>query len=141
MAARKAAKQQRGVVEEPSLTSWPQCWRIVIPGLQLRSESNLREHFRARAARVSAQREVVKRWLMALKPEMPRLPCRVTITRVSPRGLDDDNTVRSIKHVRDEFAAWIGVDDRHQQLVRYTAEQRKGLAAVEIVAEWDKGGF
>jgi len=136
-----AAKKRQRSVARPSLDAWPRCWRIVIPGLQLRSEANLREHYHARNARVSEQRTAVHNALMSLKPEMPRLPCSVRITRISPRALDDDNVVRSAKHVRDEFAEWIGVDDRHTQLVRYTTEQRKGDAAVEIVAEWDKGGF
>lgn len=38
-------------------------------------------------------------------------PCTVRIVRCGPRELDDDNLETSCKAVRDEVAAWLGVDD------------------------------
>jgi hypothetical protein len=36
----------------------------------------------------------------------------VTITRIAPCELDDDNLAGSAKAVRDGVADWLGVDDR-----------------------------
>lgn len=92
---------------------------------------NAREHWRARAARVKAERGTVF-WhlLQALKPDVP---CSVLLTRVAPsNGLDDDNLAGSLKSVRDEVAQWLGVDDKDRQTVRYRYAQRRGPWGVEI---------
>lgn len=56
--------------------------------------------------------------------EPPALPVVVTLVRCSPRLLDDDNAVGAMKAVRDEVAAWLGVDDRDPR-VRFVVEQEK----------------
>jgi fatty acid-binding protein DegV len=65
----------------------------------------------------------------------PALPCTVTMTRVAPsEGLDDDNLRSALKAVRDQIAAWLGVDDR-DPLVRWAYDQKRGAArdyAVEV---------
>lgn len=96
-----------------------------VPGL------NAREHFRVKAKRTKAERQMVG-WSLAGKPRPP-IPCSVRLTRVSPgSGCDDDNLVGAMKAVRDEIAAWLGVDDKHRNQVRYVYEQKRGPWGVEI---------
>ena len=59
----------------------------------------------------------------------------VTLTRIAPsNGLDDDNLAGALKAVRDEVAAWLGVDDKDRATVRYEYEQERGPWDVRI--EW-----
>lgn len=48
----------------------------------------------------------------------------VCITRMAPRGLDDDNLASSMKAIRDGIAEGLGVDDR-KPLVRYVPNEEK----------------
>lgn len=59
------------------------------------------------------------------------LPAVITITRVGPRTLDDDNLAISCKYVRDTIAARIGVDDG-SYLYTWQYRQRKGDYRVEV---------
>jgi hypothetical protein len=96
-----------------------------VPGM------NVREHWRARARRVKAERQAVA-WMLVGVPK-PALPCVVTLTRTAPsNGLDDDNLAGALKAVRDQVAAWLGVDDKHSDRVRYICTQRRGPWGVEI---------
>lgn len=104
---------------------------ITVP-LRLPSASNLREHWAAKHRRVKAQRHAVG-WVIRNQPR-PELPCVVTLTRISARGLDDDNLRGALKAIRDEVAAWIGVDDRDPR-VRWDYAERKGAPAVEVRVE------
>lgn len=92
---------------------------------------NVREHWRARSRRVKAERDATA-WL--LRPvTKPALPCVVMLTRIAPSGgLDDDNLPGALKGVRDQIAAWIGVDDRKREIVRYRYAQRRGKWAVAV---------
>lgn len=102
-----------------------------IPGM------NVREHWRARAKRVKAEREAVA-WVLTTQAlqEYPQPPLKVTLTRIGPsNGLDDDNLAGALKSVRDQVAQWLGVDDRKREIVRYAYEQERGKEwAVRI--EW-----
>ena len=92
---------------------------------------NAREHWRATARRVKAEKQAVA-WMLAGKPKPP-VPCTVQITRVAPsNGLDDDNLAGALKACRDQIAEWLGVDDKHQERVRYVYAQRRGPWAVEV---------
>lgn len=70
-----------------------------------------REHWRLRSDRSLKQRQAVRfGWLEAGRPTV-ELPCTVVLTRVAWAKLDSDNLVASMKAVRDEVAACLGVDD------------------------------
>ncbi len=98
-----------------------------VPGL------NAREHWRARAKRVKAERESTRFQLLG-RP-LPPIPLTVRLTRVAPsNGVDSDNLSGELKAVRDEVAVWLGIDDRHEHIVRYVYSQRRGPWGVEI--EW-----
>lgn len=116
---------------------------ITVP-IKLVSEANLASsrHWRYRSNRTKAQRQVTA---MIMRKEFfhrakPSVPCTVTIVRIAPRELDDDNLAGSGKHVRDEIAAFLGVDDKPGSGVTWRYEQRRGKPreyACEIRFEGD----
>lgn len=96
------------------------------------SLTNQREHWRVRARRVQYQRAAVA----ALLPRGVPVPCTVTLTRISPGILDDDNLPASLKSVRDEIASRSGIDDRDPR-VKWCYAQERGkrgdyLVRVEV---------
>ena len=100
--------------------------------IRLVSLANVREHWAKRASRAKLQRSHVKFFC----PQFD-LPCVVTITRVAPRKLDDDNLVSSAKNLRDGIADKLGIDDRDER-VAWRYEQRKGKPreyAVDVLIE------
>ena len=104
--------------------------RVVVPGLRLRGGLNARLHWRARAREVRAERAAVRQVLPDVRVPMP---ATVQIVRVAPSaGVDDDNLAGCCKAVRDEVAAWLGVDDGPAGPVTWTVGQRRGPWAVEI---------
>lgn len=96
-----------------------------VPGL------NARELWQARSGRVKRERKATAKALHS-RPKPP-IPCSVLLIRVAPSGgVDDDNLSGSLKGVRDEVAAWLGIDDRHQTRVRYRYAQITGPWGVRI---------
>ncbi len=76
--------------------------------------------------RKTGKPRVVARWGLpasgaCLAP--PPLPCVVTMTRIAPRPLDDDNLTRSAKAVRDQLA----VDDRDPRVAWRCQQERGGV--------------
>ncbi len=88
------------------------------------SESNQRDHWAKRAARARRQRGVTT-LACAMAARAVQLPVVVTLTRISPRPLDDDNLRGALKAVRDGVADAFGLDDRNPQL-RFEYAQRRG---------------
>jgi hypothetical protein len=98
---------------------------ITVP-IKLVSLANARMHWRKRAALAKEQRRSTR---LVLRPDRVYgvdIPCVVTITRIAPRQLDDDNLAISGKHVRDEIAAWLGADDKPGSGIEWRYGQRKG---------------
>ncbi len=89
---------------------------------------NNREHWRAADRRKSLEREMVE-WMLAIherKNGKPEVPCTVLLQRLGPSpGLDDDNLSGALKTVRDVVADWLGVDDKHRDIVRYEYAQER----------------
>lgn len=104
---------------------------IAVP-LRLGRGGNTREHHMQRARRVRAEREAVA-WCL-YGQDKPPTPCVVLITRItpSPIPMDDDNLASACKGVRDAIAEWLGIDDKHDQTVRYRYAQRRGPWGTEI---------
>lgn len=105
--------------------------------LHVISEKNARG-WQAKARRTQAQRRLTFQCLMYLWAPVG-LPLVVTLTRIAPRALDDDNLATSLSAVRDGVSDWLaGIlhrgEDRQAGLVwQYT--QRRGpprFYAVEI---------
>lgn len=97
------------------------------------SEANRRDHWATKARRVKAHRNAA--W--ALCPVYP-LPCIVTLTRIAPRGLDDDNLRGACKALRDGIADKLGIDDRDPR-VEWRYAQAKGKPA-SVVVEFEERG-
>lgn len=132
-------------------THHAECWRyhdgcarvqaVELP-IKTVSEANVREHWGSKAYRAKKQRLSTVGGLLAAGWPRPSLPLVITLTRISPRRIDDDNLARSLKAVRDGIAdkppgpttkpgrkpaarpSWLNVDDgdpgiewRYAQLV------------------------
>jgi hypothetical protein len=102
---------------------------VIVATIAVRIESslNLREHWRKRANRNTSHRAAA---FFALKAAVNKfdpaiLPCVVTLTRIAPRELDDDNLAGGFKSVRDGVADWLGCDDRDSR-VQWRYAQRTG---------------
>lgn len=111
--------------------------------LVLPSVANLREHWAKKAKRVKVQRSATRIYMSASRLAIinepgigpdglwPRCSLSVRLTRVAPRTLDGDNLQAAFKAVRDEIAAYLGIDDGDER-IRFTYAQAKGKAAVRI---------
>ena len=53
----------------------------------------------------------------------------INLTRIAPGTLDDDNIGASLKHVRDEIAAWCGVPNDRDPLYRWSVPPAQEKAA------------
>ena len=77
---------------------------LIIPMVTV-SESNKREHWHKAAKRHKIQKQTVLFELMAYR--IPKsLPVEITMTRLSPRQLDDDNLTAAFKYIRDAIAEY-----------------------------------
>jgi hypothetical protein len=120
-------------------------WEVTteIP-MKLPSMANLRLHWAVKATVFKRQRHVVglalrgtaRMWLTHWKgmASNERLCLYVTLTRVGPRALDDDNLAHAFKAVRDEVAAFVGLDDGSKRFT-WAYRQERGLYAVRIKLE------
>ena len=97
------------------------------------SLANQREHWSKRARRAKSERTQAFVETFGIRK---LLPLTVTLTRVAPRMLDDDNLRGSLKSIRDGIADRLGIDDRDPR-VKWKYAQRKGKPreyAVDIEA-------
>ena len=97
--------------------------------IRLPSLLNTRMHWRKLAKLKQQQRFATLCCLNSLVP--PSMPLVVTITRVGPRKLDDDNLAGACKYVRDQIANMIGVDDG-SELYTWVYQQRTGYYGVDV---------
>lgn len=68
-------------------------------------------------------------------------PWSVRLVRLGPRDMDDDGVVSALKSVRDAFAAFVGVDDKHRSVVRYAYDQERAKEhGVRIEVSYANGG-
>lgn len=119
--------------------------------LETHSEANMRGAsigaMRAKADRIKRQREATKAVLVrhfgAVVPPLHlcdggRVRANkfgITITRIAPRELDDDNIGQAIKAVRDEAAAWCGVPNDRDPIYTWTVPAPQERPAQEVYAE------
>lgn len=91
--------------------------------IRLVSVGNQREHWRERARRSANERWLAKASLNIFR--QPAGKCVVTLVRIAPRPLDDDNLTHAFKAVRDGVADWLGVSD-NSPLVKWNYRQERG---------------
>lgn len=105
---------------------------VTIPGIKLESANvhyfGSRGAMMAKARKTKRDRGNVAMVLRSKFGTPPAPPLLVTITRIAPGELDDDNLPTSAKAVRDGIADWLGVDDRTKRsgVVWRYAEARDG---------------
>jgi|SRR5271157_2998663 len=75
-------------------------WQIPLETI---SEANTSEHWTKKHKRHKHQKSVIAWQFMTEKPDIS-LPCKVRLTRISPRSLDDDNLRMAFKWIRDAIA-------------------------------------
>jgi hypothetical protein len=113
---------------------WTIC--ILVP-VEIRSEANLRQHWRKRYERSKAQKEAVAWFLKGKDKPVNPVSITVTITRIGGRRLDTDNLAGGAKAIRDAVAHWVGIDDGDSRY-RFVYEQRKGSnCCTEIHIAWE----
>lgn len=96
--------------------------RLHAKGLRLINAANAREHWAAKAARVTAEHQVIANALATVvRPEGPRW--HVVITREGRALMDTDGLAISAKAIRDAIARWLGVDDGPMAPVTWSYEQ------------------
>lgn len=82
------------------------CKRVLYFKIRLWSEANIDDHWsKKRNRRLFQQNYIAQQWYtlgLDIKP-----PVRVTLTRLAPRTLDDDNLVTAFKSIRDRVASLI----------------------------------
>src|SRR4030043_461502 len=80
--------------------------------IRTRSRTNARpDHWSGRARATREERRATRLALMCarLASRPPALPAIVTMVRIAPRQLDDDNLRGALKAIRDELAVWLGL--------------------------------
>jgi len=102
--------------------------RFHIP-IKLPSLANIRVHWRKMIRIKTKQKRATKYCLHG--NIIPPMPLVITITRIGPRKLDDDNLASACKYVRDAIAATIGVDDGNPGYT-WQYSQRKGEYGIEV---------
>ena len=76
---------------------------ILICKIRLRSAANISEHWsKARTIRIHQQKHIWSAW--KVQGVDIKLPVLITLTRMAPRTLDDDNLVTAFKSIRDIVA-------------------------------------
>lgn len=83
--------------------------------IRIESAPNLREHWSKRHRRAVKQDDEITYLLIGSRPLLRLLatqgPLQVTLTRIGPRRLDDDNCIAGFKAVRDAIARLLDVND------------------------------
>jgi hypothetical protein len=87
-----------------------------------------------RGKRTAEERFVTRAALWGVRPRLREVVARgsrlaITLTRIAPRWLDDDNLAGACKAVRDGVADAIGLDDRDHRL-RWAYLQATGARPV-----------
>lgn len=109
--------------------------------IRTKSSLNQREHWAAKARRVKAEREATYAMLMGqLRVLQAGEGATVTLTRVAPRLLDDDNLRGALKAVRDAIAFLLGRDDKPGSGIEWRYAQKQGkpreyAVVAEVVME------
>lgn len=111
----------------PSRTVESMLIEITIP-IVVTTVANAKGFWWGRNKTARAQQAIVLQYVEPLAPLLRRcLPIDVTMTRVSSRGrlMDDDNLTGAFKHVRDQIARCIGIDDADPR-IKFTTQQIRG---------------
>ena len=112
---------------------------VVAVPVRIISEANSRQHWRKAAARKKLHRQTARLVLQQYARPMGEAErFTITLTRVAPRKLDDDNLASGFKAVRDGVADWLGIDDGSPRICwQYAQEKSKaGEYAARVHVSW-----
>lgn len=111
---------------------------VLIPLKTSSTNTKLRLHWRALRRASKKERDVV-RLVLAARFDVAKLraalPVVVVLERRSPGILDGDNLQGALKAVRDEVAAFLGVDDGGDSVTWSYRQQRTSQYGVHISIE------
>ena len=110
----------------------------VLP-VRIVSEANVREHWRKVAQRKQSHRRTALLMLRATPCPCSDEQITITLTRIAPRTLDDDNLASGLAGCQDGVSQWLGVVGVNNR-TRWIYRQRRGQVgeyAVEIVVQWE----
>lgn len=88
-----------------------------------KKRANRRRHWALHHRRIADQRHATAVLLLNYAGKCKKTPERITLVRIAPRDLDDDNLVSALKAIRDGIQDWAGIDDRK---LKCSYEQRRG---------------
>jgi hypothetical protein len=90
------------------------------------SEANGREYWRRKAERTAKYRQAAMWVARSHGVRRPTGGATITLTRIAPRRLDDDNLRSALKAIRDGIADAMELDDGGPRLVwEYAQEKRR----------------
>ncbi len=105
-------------------------WRVWV-GVTVKSEMNMREHWIAKHKRKKTQQKITRIWLLegiSFRDRDFSGEYKIQFTRLKGRGCrdyDSDNLASAFKHVRDELARFMCIDDGSKRLEFMPPIQRK----------------
>jgi hypothetical protein len=108
-------------------------------GLRIQSERNLRQHWRAVAARARTHKDSAFLCLGRRVPIPADAAIEVLMHRLGGRKMDDDNLAGGLKAVQDGVALWLGLDDGDDRIRWVRSQKPAGLTwghRVEITVLW-----
>ncbi len=111
-------------------------WQLPI---EVRSESNLREHWTKKNARKKQQQDMLwlinradlKRWVKVYKMQ----PILITFRKIGGRRLDRSNLPVSFKGIEDALASMMGCNDGHDHWQAAWEQQPGGAIGIGIRIE------
>lgn len=110
-------------------------WAVTLP-IRVNTTSNTCGNWFSKAKRAKEQRGLAELYCRGVR-EVIALPAVVTLTRIGPRALDDDNLASALKHVRDGVADALGTHDGPGSGLTWRYGQAKGEYAVRIEIKKD----
>lgn len=96
----------------------------------LKTPQNQRSRtWHAGASKTKALREGIAIRLMGASRARPVLPVTITLSRIAPRALDDDNLRGAFKAIRDGICDYLGLRSDSSPLITWRYEQSSGPSA------------
>jgi hypothetical protein len=113
--------------------------------LKIVSAANVREHWAIKHRRDKMQKNTVLAYLNRYNG-MVNLPCKIKLTRVSPRKLDDDNLQYAFKAIRDAVCSFIipglapgrADDDERLQIEYVQNSDGPGINGFRVSIEYEQ---
>jgi hypothetical protein len=107
---------------------------IYLP-LRTRTPGNGRRHWAVDAKEAREQRNVSKLFVRGTSRVLPPFPVKVTLTRIGPRKMDQQNLGGALKHIIDGIADAYGVDDGDERWEFIFKQEKNKDYGVRVLIE------